>query len=74
LNNDRGQDAMAEHGWGQDAMAEHGWGQDAMAEHGWGRSFNAGNDDEIQETVGGSGFEYRIMIPELSYQLDWWIR
>ena len=32
---------------------------------GGGLSVNTGNGDEIQETVGASGFERRIMIPEL---------
>jgi len=45
-----------------------------MAEHGWGRSFNPGNDDEIQENVAGSGFEHWVVVQELSYQLDWSIR
>jgi len=45
-----------------------------MVEHGWGCSFNPGNGDKIKETGGGSGFEHRIIIPELSYELDWLIR
>jgi len=46
----------------------------AIVDHGWGCSFNPANDDEIQEAVGATGFERRILITELSYQRDWSIR
>ena len=40
-----------------------GGGPQGTAADGGGLSVNTGNGDEIQETVGASGFDRRIMIP-----------